>query len=156
MKKFWFDCGTRDVVASGGLLVLRVGFGLMMFIGHGWPKLAAFEMKKDVWPVPGVWPLSLMSPPLSMMATIGAEVGAAALLVLGLATRPAAFLLAFAMVVGAFQVHALDPFFMPKGSGASKEPAILYLIPCLGLIISGAGGYSVDRMLYKEKKKRFF
>lgn len=156
MKKFWFDCGTRDAVASGGLLVLRAGIGLMMLVGHGWPKIAAFEAKKDVWPVPGVWPLSLMSPPVSMMATLAAEVGAAACIVLGLATRPAAFLLGFAMVIGAFQVHALDPFFMPRDPGPSKEPALLYLIPCLALIVSGAGGYSVDRMLYKEKKKRFF
>jgi putative oxidoreductase len=156
MKKFWFDCGTRDDVASGGLLVLRVGFGLMMFIGHGWSKIAAFEMKKDVWPVPGVWPFSMMSPPVSMMATIFAEVGCAALLVLGLATRPAAFVLGFTMLIGAFQIHALDPFFMPLEPGPSKEPALLYLIPCLALIISGGGGYSVDRMLYKEKKKRFF
>ena len=155
MKKFWFDCGTRDAVASGGLLVLRVGFGLMMFIGHGWPKIAAFEIEKDAWPAPGLWPLSMMSPPISMMATIGAEVGAAALLVMGFATRPAAFMLGFAMVVGAFQVHAIDPFFM-RGPGGSKELAILYLIPCLALIISGAGGYSVDRLVYKEKKRRFF
>lgn len=156
MKKFWFDCGTRDAVASAGLLVMRVGFGLMMLIGHGWPKIAAFEDKKDVWPVPGFWPFSLLSSPLSMMATIAAEVGAAGLIALGLATRPAAFLLGFTMVVGAFQVHALDPFFMPMPPGPSKEFAILYLIPCVALIISGAGAYSVDRMIYKEKKRRFF
>lgn len=156
MKKFWFDCGTRDAVASGGLLVLRVCTGLMMLIGHGWSKIGAFEQAKDGWPVAGIWPFSMMSPPVSMAATIAAEVGAAAFLVLGLATRPAAFLLGFAMVVGAFQVHALDPFFMPRPPGASKEIAILYLIPCVALIISGAGGYSVDRMIYKEKKKRFF
>lgn len=156
MKKFWFDCGTRDAVASGGLLVLRVGFGLMMLVGHGWAKIAAFEAKKDVWPVPGFWPFSIMSPPISMMATIAAEVGAAALLVLGLATRPAAFLLGFAMVVAAFQVHGGDPFFMPQPPDRSKEMAILYLIPCLALILSGGGAYSVDRMVYKEKKKRFF
>jgi putative oxidoreductase len=155
MKKFWFDCGTRDVVASGGLLVLRIGFGLMMLIGHGWPKFSKFEMAKDTWPVPALWPLSMMSPPVSMMATIGAEVVAALLLVVGVATRPAAFVLGFAMMVAAFQVHALDPFFS-QGPGASKELAILYLIPCLALILSGAGGYSVDRFLYKESRRLFF
>lgn len=156
MKKFWFDCGTRDAVASGGLLVLRLGFGLMMLIGHGWPKIAVFEDKKDVWPVPELWPFSLLTSPLSMMATIAAEVGAAALIALGVATRPAAFLLGFTMVVGAFQVHALDGFFLSPGVTKAKEPAILYLIPCVALIISGAGAYSVDRMIFKEKKRRFF
>ncbi|MEM9236656.1 MAG: DoxX family protein [Verrucomicrobiota bacterium] len=154
MMKFLFDCGSRDQLGSGGALVLRVGFGLMMLIGHGWPKIGIFEKAKDSWPVPGIWPLSLMSPPVSMAMTIAAEVGCAALLVLGLITRPAAFILGFAMVVGAFQVHANDPFFM--GEGASKEPAILYLIPCLALIVMGAGKWSVDALIYKERKKRFF
>lgn len=154
MKRFIFDCGTRDTLASGGLLVLRVGFGLMMLIGHGWSKVAAFEEKKDGWPVPGIPPLSYMSPPVSMMMTIFAEVGCAALLVLGLMTRPAAFIFCFAMLVAAFQVHADAPFFM--GSGPSKEPALLYAIPCLALIISGAGRWSADALIYKEKKRRFF
>ncbi|MGB6221244.1 DoxX family protein [Haloferula sp.] len=154
MKKFFFDCGTRDSIASGGLLVLRVGFGLMMLIGHGWSKIALFEEKKDTWAVPDVPLLSLMSPPVSMMMTIFAEVGCAALLVLGLMTRPAAFILCFAMLVAAFQVHAGADFFM-KG-GAAKEPALLYAIPCLALIIAGAGSWSLDALLYKEKKRRFF
>lgn len=156
MKRFLFDSGTHDPLASAGLLVLRAGFGLMMLIGHGWPKIEKFgiEEVKNGWVVPDLLPFSLMSPPVSMMATIGAEVGAAALLVLGLATRPAAFVLGFAMLVAAFQVHGADPFFM--AGGGSKEPAILYLIPCLALIVSGAGLWSLDAVVYKEKKRRFF
>jgi putative oxidoreductase len=154
MKKFFFDCGTRDAVASGGFLVLRVCIGLMMLVGHGWPKIGMFEEKKDGWAVPNLPLLSLMSPPVSMMMTIFAEVGCAALLVLGLMTRPAAFVFCFAMLVAAFQVHADAPFFM--GEGASKEPALLYAIPCIALIISGAGRWSADALIYKEKKRRFF
>lgn len=156
MKRFFFDCGTRDAVASAGLFVLRVGFGLMMLIGHGWAKIAMFGKPevKDTWPVPGIWPLSMMSPPVSMIATITAEVGCAALLVLGLATRPAAFVLGFAMLVAAFQVHGDAPFFM--AGGPAKEPAFLYFIPCLVLIISGAGRASADAFIFREKKRRFF
>lgn len=150
--KFLFDCGTRDNVASAGLFVLRVGIGLMIMIGHGIPKIGKFEDMKDNWTVPDLLPF--LSPPVSMIMTIFAEVGCGALLVLGLATRPAAFILGFAMVVAAFQVHAADPLFM--GGGAAKEPAILYLIPCVALIIAGAGGWSVDRLIYKEKKRKFF
>lgn len=154
MSKFLFDCGARDRLASLGLLFLRMSIGLMMLIGHGIPKIGKFEQAKDGWTVPEIWPLSMMSPPVSMIMTIFAEVGCAGLIVLGLATRPAAFILGFAMVVGAFQVHADDPFFL--GGGASKEPAILYLIPCLMLVITGAGILSVDRLVYKEKKRKFF
>jgi putative oxidoreductase len=154
VKKFFFDCGTRETSASAGLLILRVGFGLMMLIGHGWGKIAKFQEQKDAWPVPDFLPFSWLTPPLSMAATIVAEVGCAALLVLGLATRPAAFVLGFTMVVGAFQVHAADPFFM--AGGASKEPALLYLIPCLALIAAGAGAYSIDAQLHRERRRKLF
>lgn len=152
MKKFLFDCGTNDPVASSGLLVLRVGFGLMMLIGHGIDKIKGFQKYSEIWAVPELWPLSYMSKPISLMATIGAEVGAAALLVLGLMTRPAAFVLGFAMCVAAFQVHAIHPIFS-KG-GPSKEMALLYLIPCFALILSGAGQWSLDALFTHDKRRR--
>lgn len=154
MKRFLFDCGTRDAVASAGLLVLRVGFGLMMAIGHGWAKVEAFEKLKDDWTVPAIWPLSLMSSPVSLVATIFAELGCAALIVLGLATRPAAFVLAFAMSVAAFQLLGDNPVFLP--AEGAKEPALMYLFACVVLIVSGAGKASLDASIHKEKKRRFF
>ncbi len=154
MKKFFFDCGTRDAVASAGLLVLRIGFGLMMAIGHGWQKVGKFEALKDEWTVPAIWPLWHMSPPVSLVATIVAELGCASLIVLGLATRPAAFVLGFAMIVAAFQVHGDGPWFLP--AEGAKEPALLYLCACVALVVAGAGKASVDALVYKEKKRRFF
>jgi putative oxidoreductase len=154
MKRFFFDCGTRDALASTGLLVLRLGLGTMMALGHGWPKVGKFEALKQDWAIPNLWPFSLMSHPVSLMATIAAELGAAGLIVLGLATRPAAFILGFAMVIAAFQVHADGPWFLP-GEGA-KEPALLYLLGCIVLIIAGAGRVSIDAGLYRQKKRRFF
>ncbi|RYD49384.1 MAG: DoxX family protein, partial [Verrucomicrobiaceae bacterium] len=106
MKKFFFDCGTRDPLASYGLVVLRLAYGWMMLYGHGIAKIQNFDKLKDAWPVPGVFPLNLMSHPISLVATIGAEVGAAGLLMLGFMTRPAAFVLGFAMCIAAFQVQA--------------------------------------------------
>ena len=153
MKKILFDCGTRDVTASLGLLVLRLCFGLMMMIGHGIPKLQGYATMKDGWHVPPMWPLSTMSPPVSLIATIGAELFCSLLLIFGLGTRFAAFVLGFAMVVAAFDVGGQAPWFM-TGSGMSKEPAILYLIPMLVLIITGAGAVSLDAALYQETKRR--
>lgn len=154
IKRFLFDCGTRDGLASAGLLVMRLGFGLMMAIGHGWSKLKNFDGMKDDWMVPSLWPLTYLTPPMSLVATIFAELGCAALIVLGLATRPAAFVLGFAMVVAAFQALAGSPFFLP--APGAREPAIMYLLVSGVLVITGAGKWSVDCQVYKEKKKKFF
>ncbi|MCW1923974.1 DoxX family protein [Luteolibacter arcticus] len=152
MKKFFFDCGTRDPLASSGLVLMRLTIGWMMLYGHGVAKIQNFEKLKATWAVPGIFPLNFMSSPVSLVATIGAEVVAAGLLIIGLATRPAAFVLGFAMCVAAFQVHAHDPFFA-KG-GAAKEMAVLYLIPCFVLIITGAGQWSIDAGFDTEKRRR--
>lgn len=154
MKKFLFDCGTRDATASLGFLALRAMVGLMMLVGNGIPKIQNFQtiLKKGFYQ-PEVFPLSLMSPQVSLLMLIGAEVVASALLVLGLMTRPAAFVFGFAMVVAAFGAHAADPWFS-SGPGPSKELALMYLIPVIVIILSGAGGYSLDAAIYKESKRR--
>lgn len=153
MKKFFFDCGTRDATASLGLLVLRVGIGLLMFLGYGLGKIQDFADKKDGFPVPGFWPLKHMSPPVSLMATIGAEVVCAILIIIGLATRPAAFVLAFTMTVAAFDIHGSGPWFMSGGPG-SKELALLFLVPCIAILLAGAGSYSADAVIHKEGRRR--
>lgn len=153
MKKFLFDCGTRDITAASALLALRVMVGLMMLIGHGLPKLRGFSAIKE-WHVPDFFPLSYMTPQVSLAATVAAELGAAALIVLGFATRPAAFVLGLTMVVAAFDVHGADPWFMGPGVTAAKEMALLYLIPMIVIIISGAGLFSLDAGIYKETKRR--
>ena len=153
MKKFFFDCGTRDTTASVALLALRVMIGLMMFIGHGLPKLQGFSSIKK-WYVPDFFPLHYMSPSVSLVATIIAELGASALIILGLATRTAAFVLGFAMVVAAFGVHGADPWFMGPGVPAAKEMALLYLIPMIAIILAGGGAFSLDAAIHKDGKRR--
>lgn len=152
MKKFLFDCGTRDATASLGLLFLRVCTGLMMLLGHGLGKIQTFAEKKDVFPVPDFFPLKYLSNPVSLMATIGAEVGCSILIILGVATRPAAFIFAFTMVVAAFHIHGGHPWF--SGSGPSKEMAVMYLIPAITILLVGAGQYSADAVILKEGRRR--
>ncbi len=154
MKLFFFDCGTRDPLASTGVLILRASLGLMMLIGHGWEKWKAYSKLASNWTVPDIWPLNHLSPQMSLVATIGAEFFAAALLVLGLATRPAAFVLGFAMVVAAFQVQAGLPWLTPATGGGSKEMALLYLVPCFVLIVTGGGQWSLDAFVHTEKRRR--
>jgi putative oxidoreductase len=155
MKKFFFDCGTRDATASLGILGLRTLIGLMMLIGHGIPKFQGYSAMKDSFYVPEIFPLNFLSPPLSLMACIGAEMVAAALIILGFATRPAAFILGFCMVVAAFGVMGGAPWFQASATPVpTKEMAILYLIPMLALILSGGGSFSLDAALHKDNKRR--
>ena len=156
MKNILFDCGTRDTTASIGLLFLRVSVGLMMLIGHGWGKVANFGMIKDEFPVPDFFPLHFMSPPVSLVATIGAEVVFAGLLVLGVMTRISAFVLGFTMVVAAFHVQAALPFFYsPPDALRAKELAVMYLIPAIAILLTGGGAYSLDASIVKGGRRRF-
>ena len=155
MKQFLFACGTRDATASIGILALRLGFGLMMLIGHGWPKLKNFQAIVDKgYYTPDFFPLNWMSTTVSLGATVAAEFFACILIVLGLGTRWSAFILGFAMVVGAFGAHAADPWFWGPQAPIAKEPALLYLAAMIALILTGPGRYSLDATLDKPRKGR--
>src|SRR4026208_902260 len=92
---------------SIGLLILRVGFGLLM-ASHGWGKmqmLMAGESDNFADPIGGAkW----LSPGLGGCAGFFW----ALLLVIGLGTRLAASPLIVTMAVAAFVVHANDPLSM--------------------------------------------
>ncbi|MEN9975294.1 MAG: hypothetical protein RLZZ282_1300 [Verrucomicrobiota bacterium] len=154
MKKFFFDSGTRDATASFGLVGLRVMIGGMMMFGHGIPKIMGFAALKDSFYVADFFPFYYLSPPVSLMGCIGAEVVASALIILGLAMRPAAFVLGFNMVVAAFAAQATLPWFLSPGVPMAKEPALLYLIPLMVMILTGAGKFSLDACFYNQDKRR--
>lgn len=153
MKKIFFDCGTRDTTASLGILALRVMIGLMMLIGHGLPKLQSYSLMKDKFEL-NVFPFHHFASSINLILCISGEAGAAALIVIGLCTRPAAFLLGFTMVVAAFGALGAAPWFMAQGVPAAKEPALLYLIPMIAIILAGGGAFSLDAAIYKEGKRR--
>ena len=149
------DTRDKDVLTSFGLLILRVGVGGFMAT-HGWGKLQMvlagdFDKFGD--------PIGLGSGPSLVMVT-GAEFFGALLVVVGLATRFAAATLVFAMGVAAFVAHGSDPWTMGEGarlfmagearSWAAKEPALLFFIPFLALVFTGAGKFSLDAPLWSR------
>ena len=155
MKKFFFDCGTRDAAASHGIFALRVMIGMMMLFGHGIPKIQKYAVLKNVFYKPDFFPLHYMSPAVSLMACIGAEVAASILIILGLTTRPAAFVLGFSMVVAVFGCQGSLPWFVsPPAVLEAKELGLLYLIPLVAIILTGAGAYSFDAGIYINNKRR--
>lgn len=123
---------TSQQSTSFGLLILRTGVAGMMLLGHGLPKVMDFSAKSAAFPDP----LGLGST-ISLSLAILAEVVCSIFLILGLFTRLAAVPFFLTMLTAAFLVHAADPW-------AKKEFALLYAIPALTLIFTGAGDFSLD------------
>lgn len=122
-----------------GLLILRVGAGLFMAFGHGFGKIPPSDGF-----VGGVEKLGLPIPIFfAWMAGLSEFMGGL-LIVFGLFTRPAAFLWICTMGTAAFIRHADDPF-------GSKEKALLFLTVGLCLLFAGAGKYSLDKKLFKQR-----
>lgn len=149
----------QDAVTSIGLLILRLGVGGFM-LTHGLGKLqkliaGEFDYAGD--PIGVGQELSLIG------AVLGEFVGAL-LVVFGFATRIGAAAAAFVMGVAAFVIHRTDPWTMGEAaqlfqsgeaeSWASKEPALLYLIPFLALVFLGAGRFSLDSWLWRRWRGR--
>ena len=119
------------------LSVLRVITGLMI-IEHGTAKLIGFPV------VPSFANLQ----PLSLLGAAGfIELIGGALLIIGLWTQPAAFILSGEMAVAYFMVHAPRSFF-PLINGGTL--AIIYCFACLYLSIAGAGPWSLDATMKRK------
>ena len=142
MKKllnfFLFGKSTGEGMASLGLLILRVAAGILMMT-HGWSKIQNFEGMVQS----GFDPVGLGAT-LSVVMLIGAEFIAALFIVLGLLTRLSAVPLIVAMSVAAFVAHASDPLQV-------KELSLIYLTIFASLMITGAGKYSLDSILFRNK-----
>lgn len=119
--------------ADIGLLVLRVGFGMMMLFGHGWSKLINFGQIAPTFPDP-----IGLGGSVSLALTVFAEVFCAIAIIAGLFTRYAAIPLVICMVVAAVVVHSGDPW-------GKKEFALLYAIPFLTLFFTGPGNLAIDK-----------
>jgi putative oxidoreductase len=77
------------------------------------------------------------------------ELFVGALIVLGLFTRPAAFLASGEMAVGYFMIHAPASFFTARNGG---ENAYLFCFVFFYLVFAGPGPISLDRLLFSRRK----
>lgn len=123
--------------ASLGLLVLRLGVGLMMALGHGWGKLSTFSEQASQF----ADPLGMGSS-LSLGLTVFAEFFCALAIAIGLITRGAVIPVIITMLVAVFVIHSDDPW-------GKKEMGILYLVPFITLLITGPGKFSLDNLIKK-------
>jgi putative oxidoreductase len=123
------------------LLVLRVWFGGMMAILHGWTKVTAFSALSPAFNDPYG-----LGPTVSLALSIAAELICAALIIVGLGTRAASVILAFNMVTAFVFGHHM------KLSGPGNgELAVVYLGVWILLLLGGAGRYSLDRALFGQR-----
>jgi putative oxidoreductase len=123
------------------LAALRIAAGLL-FIPHGAQKLFG-------WLAPPDMPFRGAPELFSQMWVAGTlELVGGLLLVIGLFTRPVAFLLAGEMAVAYFQVHAPRDFWPILNNG---ELAALYCFVFLALAAIGGGPYSVDGIISQSR-----
>jgi putative oxidoreductase len=107
-----------------------------MFILAGTSKLFAFPV--------GMPPDDATAQPLTQIWVGGVlEAFGGLLMLIGLFTRPVAFLLAGEMAVAYFQFHAPQSFYPTVNQGV---PAVLYCFIWLYFSAAGAGSWSVDAM----------
>jgi putative oxidoreductase len=123
--------------APRALSIFRIITGLMI-IEHGMAKIIGFPA------VPAFANLQ----PFSLVGAAGfIELIGGALLILGLLTQPAAFILAGEMAVAYFMAHAPKGFF-PLVNGGTL--AIAYCFACLYLAAAGAGPWSLDAAMKRK------
>ncbi len=139
-RLFFGGDGGASPLADIGLLLLRVFAGLSMALAHGWGKVQ--DPSKII---SGAKSLGLPAPGLMGVAAMLAEFLGGLLLAVGLATRPAAFLIACTMGVAAFLAHASDPY-------GRKELALVYLAIAVCFMFTGSGRYGADAMLFRRRR----
>lgn len=144
MKRIWdWLRGNSGAVeskgVSAGLLVMRVGSGLMMAFAHGWGKLSNFGELSGKFADPFGLGMTL-----SLSFTVLAEFFCALTVALGLFTRGTVIPLIITMATAAFIIHGDDPF-------GRKEKALLYVVIFLTLLLTGPGRYSLDQMFRRRR-----
>ncbi len=130
--------GDHCIGTSIGLLIIRVVPSGMM-LSHGWSKLMGFGQMSDQFPDPiGV------GSPMSLALVVFAEFFCSLAVILGIGTRVVVIPLVITMLVAAIAIHGNDPF-------ANKELPLLYAAIFLPLMFAGAGRYSIDAIVCKER-----
>ncbi len=129
--------GRLAVWAPRVLSLLRV-ITALLFMEHGLMKLIHFPAAQPGAPDP--------LPPLLLVAALLEVVGGAHILI-GLFTRPFAFVLSGQMAVAYFLAHGSKGFWPALNGG---EGAILFCFVFLYLTFQGGGEWSIDAQVRKR------
>ena len=127
----------KPMLADCAKVVLRLAVGYI-FINHGWMKIQNLELTAEFF-----GKLGIPMPGLMTFFIAGVEFIGGIALIAGLATRLAAFLHASTMVVAILTAFGLANI-------GSAELELLLLAASVGLLVTGAGAYSLDALLMRK------
>jgi len=131
-------------LSSRALSILRIAVGIV-FVSFGTTKLFGYP--------PSPHPMG----PIDLASQLGVagmlEVVGGLAIVVGLLTRPVAFVLSGEMAVAYFQAHFPQSPFPTVNNGV---PALLYCFLFLYFAFAGAGAWSVDALLKRTSTSKRF
>ena len=136
MKKF-FSTRYSEFAFNLSIFLIRFGFGGFLFLNHGLLKLNRFSELKNSFSDP-----FHVGHTTSLVLALFAEVFCSLLLVLGLLTRLASFVLVILFLTIIFIIQKHKPL-------ENSELAILYLIASITTLFCGPGKWSLDRLIGK-------
>ena len=149
MVEKFLSVKSYDLKTDLGLLVLRVGANLCLFIKHGWEK---------VYP-PSFWEMAPTFPDPAHIGHVNSLIVAlisdgicSILLVLGLGTRFAAtYIFVVLSVAWSFTHHFI---FLGKGLEPKHgELIVMFITQSLALALLGPGKFSLDWLLWRRNKE---
>lgn len=114
--------------------ILRTTLGVLMFFNHGYSKILNFSEQSQIFPDP-----FHIGHRWSLILSLFAESIASLLLVLGLFSRIAAFILVVNFSVIVFMVNRAQPI-------KQIELPIIFLAGFVAVLLVGPGKYSIDGM----------
>ncbi|MFV0337821.1 MAG: DoxX family protein [Chthoniobacterales bacterium] len=115
-----------------GLLILRLAVGGLM-LPHGIAKLIkGLDGMKGMLASKGL-------PEIMAYGVYLGEIVAPILIIIGFATRPAALLLAFTMLMAISLAHSSEIFTLGQTGGLAIELPFFYLLASLALFFTGSG-----------------
>ncbi|MZI93151.1 DoxX family membrane protein [Vibrio sp. CAIM 722] len=147
MKAFLKKLMTSD--AGFAPLALRIPVGII-YMAHGSQKLFGWFGGHGLSGT-AQWMNSIGLEPGIVMATLAGsgEFFGGLLLLLGLHTRPAAFVTAFTMIVAIFSVHISHGLFLSNGG---FEYGLALFAASLSILFSGQGKVAVDNLIVRQTK----
>jgi putative oxidoreductase len=127
---------------NGGILLARLITGIFMII-HGWEVFDPIKMQEYAQ-----WEQfkSFSSPSFMVYLGKAAELVGGVMLALGFLTRIASLILAITMAYIAFFVgHGIVWY--------DDQHPFLFVVLALTFFVTGGGKYSMDALIFKEKKR---
>jgi uncharacterized membrane protein YphA (DoxX/SURF4 family) len=142
MRKVLVNPGKHDLAASFGLLALRLVPALSMVLDHGTDKVTQFGA--------GIVDPFGLGLTFASAVLVAVELVCPILVGVGLLTRPAALISAAGLALITFRYPWWDAGFLPEYAhlhALGRTPIYLYLTAFGGVVLTGAGALSFDRLI---------